>query len=167
MHIYKAAAADIGPPGQALVININSLRVTGGSWNREATTACAFTELLPLISAPHGKKTHHHSRVHTDLAPGTSPFIGFEKKKHVIGCILVIHGPAVCPLPSQAVPRRRNRLHQPAAQQRLSSPRPYNNRLDEVFYQIILGFFAIIILFYYCAHQCSYATLHCINKTNL
>ena len=102
MHIYKAAAADIGPPGQALVIN--SLRVTGGSWNREATTACAFTELLPLISAPHGKKTLHHSRVHTDLAPGTSPFIGFEKKKHVIGCILVIHGPAVCPSP-----RRRSR----------------------------------------------------------
>ena len=79
MHIYKAAAADIGPSGQALVIN--SLRVTGGSWNREAITAYAFTELLPLISAPHGKKTLYHSRVHTDLALGTSPFIGFEKKK--------------------------------------------------------------------------------------
>ena len=79
MHIYKAAAADVGPSGQALVIN--SLRVTGGSWNREAITACAFMELLPLISVPHGKKTRYHSRVHTDLALGTSSFIGFEKRR--------------------------------------------------------------------------------------
>ena len=86
MHIYKAAAADIGPSGQALVIN--SLRVTGGSWSREAITACAFTELLPLISAPHGKKTLYHSRVHTDLALGTSPFIGFEKNMSLAASLL-------------------------------------------------------------------------------
>ena len=165
MHIYKAAATDIGPPGQALVIN--SLRVTGGSWNREATTACAFTELLPLISAPHGTKTLHHSRVHTDLAPGTSPFIGFEKKNMSLAASLLSTVPPYVPSPRRRSRAGGNRLHQPAAQQRLSSPRPYNNRLDEVFYQIILGFFAVIILFYYCAHQCSYATLHCINKTNL